>query len=228
MKSTLSAHEWFEKVQIAFQKAANTDKASAMEAYMKYQFQYLGIQKPIRAELTRSLFNQFNKPTLETCEELVPMLWDLPIREYHYFAMECLFHQRKQFNEHHLVLFEELMLKHSWWDTIDFISPVLTASVCQKYPELLSPTALRWNYNSNFWLQRASILIQLKYKKETNIELQFQLIQNRMNEKKFFIRKAIGWSLRELAKSFPKKVVLFVENNPISNLSRREALKHLG
>jgi 3-methyladenine DNA glycosylase AlkD len=116
---------------------------------------------------------------------------------------------------------------HSWWDSIDFISPNLSGSLCQKYPHLLMPTCQRWNLDDHFWIRRASLIIQLRCKQETQTELLFEMIRPLMHEKEFFIRKAIGWSLRELAKSQPEIVLSFVENNPISSLSKREALKHL-
>lgn len=223
----ISASEWFETVQIQFNAVANPEKAIAMAAYMKNNFQFLGIPKPIRSEETKKMFTEYGKPTLEILDQLVPMLWEKPIREYHYFAMECLFHQRKHFKESDITLFESLMNVHSWWDTIDFISPNLAGSLCQKFPDLLIPTCERWNMDSHFWIRRAGVIIQLRYKQHTNTELLFNMIRPLMHEKEFFIRKAIGWSLRELAKFQPEVVIHFVENNSLSPLSRREALKHI-
>jgi 3-methyladenine DNA glycosylase AlkD len=223
----LSASEWFDAVQIQFNAVSNPEKASAMGAYMKNQFRFLGIPKPIRAVETKKLFSLYGKPSLEILDQLVPMLWELPIREYHYFAMECLFHQRKHFRESDINLFESLMNVHSWWDTVDFISPNLSGFLCQKYPHLLIPTCERWNLDNHFWIRRASLIIQLRYKQKTQTDLLFEMIRPLMHEKEFFIRKAIGWSLRELAKSQPEKVISFIENSPISPLSKREALKHI-
>jgi 3-methyladenine DNA glycosylase AlkD len=223
----LSATAWFEAIQIQFNAVSNPQKASAMEAYMKNHFRFLGIPKPIRAIETKKLFSMYGKPSLEILDELVPMLWEMPIREHHYFAMECLYHQRKHFRESDIYLFESLMNVHSWWDTIDFISPNLAGSLCQKFPHLLVPTCIRWNADNHFWIRRASLIIQLRYKQHPHPELLFDMIRPLMLEKEFFIRKAIGWSLRELAKSQPEKVLSFVENNPISPLSKREALKHV-
>ena len=227
MNQLLSASQWLDAVQIQFKSVSNPERASAMEAYMKNHFQFLGIPKPIRAVETKKLFEEFGKPSLEILDQLVPMLWEKPIREFHYFAMECLFHQRKYFRETDIALFESMMNVHSWWDTIDFISPNLAGSLCQKYPHLLIPTCERWNLDSHFWIRRASVIIQLRYKENMNTDLLFNMIRPLIHEKEFFIRKAIGWSLRELAKFQPELVVHFVENNSLSPLSKREALKHL-
>ena len=228
MKKHLSAEQWFMEVRKAFDAAKDPVRAAAMEAYMKNNFRFIGIPKPIRARITRELFNRFEKPTLEILDTLVPLFWETPVREYHYFAMECLFHQRKHFRESDIHVFEKMMRVHSWWDSIDFISPNLSGFLCKKYPHLLVPTCKRWNADPDFWLQRASLLVQLKYKQDTDAELLFSLIRPLLAEKEFFLRKAIGWSLREYAKYAPEKVVSFVENNPLSPLSRKEALKHLG
>ena len=227
MKVTLGAQDWFIVVQDSFSAIANPSKAEAMSAYMKYQFKYLGIQKPLRAEATRNLFSLYEKPSLEVLDELVPLLWESQFREYHYFAMECLFHQSKHFRLTDIDFLESLMRKNSWWDSIDYLSPVLAAAYFKKYPSYLIPISKRWNKDKNFWIQRASLLVQLKYKKESNWELQFDLIQNLMHEKEFFIRKAIGWSLRELAKTDAEAVRDFVLSNPLSALSKKEALKHI-
>ncbi len=77
----------------------------------------------------------------------------------------------------------------------------------------------------NFWLQRTALLFQLKYKTQTDVELMFDLIMRLSHEKKFFIRKAIGWILREYSKTNPKAVIYFVENNQLSHLSKTETLK---
>lgn len=224
---TLSSSEWYEVVKNRFDLVSNSERAIAMAAYMKNNFQFLGIPKPIRAVETKKLFSEFGKPTLKILDQLVPILWEKPIREYHYFAIECLFHQRKHFRESDIVLLESLMNVHSWWDTIDIISPNLAGFFCQKFPHLLIPTCERWNMDAHFWMRRASVIIQLRYKQNTNTGLLFNMILPLMHEKEFFIRKAIGWSLRELAKFQPEEVVHYVENNSLSPLSRREALKHL-
>lgn len=224
---TLSSSEWYEVVKNRFDLVSNSERARAMDAYMKNNFQFLGIPQPIRAVETKKLFSKFGKPTLGILDQLVPILWEKPIREYHYFAIECLFHQREHFRESDIVLLESLMNVHSWWDTIDIISPNLAGFFCRKFPHLLIPTCERWNMDTHFWMRRASVIIQLRYKQNTNTELLFNMIRPLMHEKEFFIKKAIGWSLRELAKFQPEEVVHFVENNSLSPLSAREALKRL-
>ncbi|PJA52234.1 MAG: DNA alkylation repair protein, partial [Candidatus Marinimicrobia bacterium CG_4_9_14_3_um_filter_48_9] len=88
---------------------------------------------------------------------------------------------------------------------------------------------VKWSNSENFWMRRSAIIGQLKLKRQTNAELLFGFCGKMAHEKEFFIRKAIGWALREYAKTNPNAVKHFVENmgEKLSGLSRREALKHL-
>jgi 3-methyladenine DNA glycosylase AlkD len=210
MKKVLTAQEWFENIEVLFSQHADPLKAPAMEAYMKNNFRFLGISKPERAALSKTLFGFYGKPSLDVLHALIPLLWEQPYREYHYLGMECLYFQRKHFQASDLALFETMMRKHSWWDSIDFISPKLVASLCLKFPDLLQPTIESWSSDADFWMRRAALLIQLKYKEHTQTELLFDCIRKLAHEKEFFIRKAIGWTLRELAKTDAETVRDFV------------------
>jgi len=226
MNNTIASKEWLIHAKLVFKDAGLKADALAMSAYMKNKFAFYGIKKPFRAELTKQIFAEKGIPGKDVFREIVEMLWDEPYRELHYLALEILFRNKKHFLPNDVYLFEEMMRSNSWWDSIDYITPTLTYHLFKAYPELKVTTLLKWNEDGDFWLQRASIIAQLKEKQETDINLQFKLISNLVNEKEFFIRKAIGWSLRELAKSYPEEVINYVNTNKLSALSRKEALKH--
>jgi 3-methyladenine DNA glycosylase AlkD len=95
----------------------------------------------------------------------------------------------------------------------------------QKYPEFISPCTNKWIRSKNFWLQRTTILFQLNYKEKTDETLLFDTIKKFTGSTEFFIQKAIGWALREYFKTFPEKVIRFVNETPMAPLSKREALK---
>jgi len=96
----------------------------------------------------------------------------------------------------------------------------------QGFPSLRAVSQIpKWLASGNMWLQRTALLFQLKYKTGTDVELMFQIIRQLAESKEFFIRKAIGWALREYSKTNPAAVMNFVESHPLSNLSKREALK---
>jgi len=227
MNNTSAQINWVIQAKKVFKSSAVPSDAIAMSAYMKNNFLFFGLKKPLRAELTRQIFMQEGIPGKDIFREIVADLWNEPFRELHYLALEVLFRNKNHFLLEDIFLFEEMIKSNSWWDSIDYISPTLCFHLFKSFPELKSPTLVKWNEDSNLWLRRASIIAQLKEKNDTDIGLQFKLISNLLHEKEFFIKKAIGWSLRELAKSSPETVLNFVNTNNLSPLSRKEALKHL-
>jgi 3-methyladenine DNA glycosylase AlkD len=120
---------------------------------------------------------------------------------------------------------EKLVTTKSWWDTVDFLASNAAGPWFRKFPEKKSEITSRWNASENFWLQRMSILFQLKYKAETDTKILRSYILPLMESKEFFIRKAIGWALREYAKTDPKFVSKLVKELPLSPLSKKEAMK---
>lgn len=227
MKNQLNPTEWTHSAIDLFSNHKNAERAAAMAAYMKNRFPFYGIPKPERAEITKELFHEQGVPSGDALREIVCLLWDQPERELHYLALECLAKGKKEIREDDIFLYEELMRQHSWWDSIDFISPTLCGTWFRKFPQKREFILRKWNSDTDFWIRRASLLAQLKEKTESDEQLLFSLIIPLLNEKEFFIRKAIGWSLRELAKHKSDAVLSFVEQHELSPLSRREALKHL-
>ena len=210
-----------------FEKHANPDRAVKMRAYMKNQFDYLGLQSPLRRELTKQFFSENGYPEPNQLATIVDICWRLPQREYKYFAMELMVKMRKKAGHDAIHLYEKLITDESWWDTIDLIAPSLVGYHLQQYPEERITYINKWVASDNIWLKRSSILFQLKYKSETDTRLLSSIILKLKDSKEFFIRKAIGWILREYSKTDPGFVVRFVQTHELSGLSHREALKWL-
>ena len=208
--------------------ASHADKSNAgpMERYMKNQFPFLGIKAPLRRELSKQLLREQGIP--ENWEQAVEHLWELPEREYQYVAMDLLEKRKKQLTPEHLPWIVHWITTKSWWDTVDYLAAHTTGKLFSLYPELIRPNTTAWVQGDNIWLARTAILFQLSYKAKTDQELLFSLIESCAASNQFFIQKAIGWSLREYAKTEPEAVRGFVERTVLSNLSKREALKHLG
>ncbi|MGO4109701.1 DNA alkylation repair protein [Paenibacillus sp. YAF4_2] len=209
-------------------KHANPENARSMEAYMRNQFPFLGLKTPERKQLTREFWKEHGLPKGELLLQTVSELWQLPEREYQYTAMVLLDKHRKQAERSHIEVLERLVVTKSWWDTVDIIAGQLIGFHLSKYPELLADYPDRWIHSENMWLRRTAILYQLKYKGSTDTDRLFHYIDLQKEESEFFIRKAIGWALREYAKTEPDVVRRFVNETPISSLSVREALKHIG
>ena len=156
---------------------------------------------------------------------MVKQLWNEPQRELHYFAQEYAFKYLKQTTVDDIEFYEWLIINKSWWDTVDFVAPKLIANYFKMFPEKRAEIIDRWINSNNIWLQRSSILFQLKYKEATDLEILSYIIKSLSNTKEFFINKSIGWVLREYGKTNPEWVINFCEANPLSKLSNKEALR---
>jgi len=209
-----------------FNENADSIKAPKMEAYMKNKFSMFGINAPLRNAISKPFLQKESLPPKNELPEIVKTLWDKPQREIHYFALELMFNYAKQFEKHDIELLEYMLTRKSWWDTVDFIAAKLLGTYFRLYPEQILPITSQWLSSENIWLQRSCLLFQLKYKTNVDTLLLSQIINQLNHTNTFFINKAIGWVLREYAKTDPAWVINFVQNTPLSNLSKKEALKH--
>jgi 3-methyladenine DNA glycosylase AlkD len=210
-----------------FRENADKENAIPMKKYMKNKFEFFGIKKPRREELTKEFLRSNGMPDTESIQGIIKELWKLPQREYQYIGQGLLGKLVKNLDKDFIHLFEYMIKNKSWWDTVDFIAINLVGDHLLKYPELIKPYAQKWISSDNMWLQRTAILFQLKYKENTDINLLFTYIKKCFASKEFFIQKAIGWALREYSKTNPKEVITFVNNSDLAPLSKREALKWL-
>lgn len=216
------------KLESWLRQHANPKNARAMEAYMRNQFPFLGLKTPDRTQLTREFWKDHGTPKGEELLQAADELWELPEREYQYTALVLLDKHRKQADMLHIERLEHLIITKSWWDTVDIVAGSLIGFHLLKYPELAADYPDRWIRSDNRWLRRTAILYQLKYKKMTDAERLFRYAEQLKDENEFFIRKAIGWALREYAKTDAEAVKQFVARTALSPLSAREALKHVG
>ena len=208
--------------------AANPELARPMEAYMKNRFPFLGIKKPERAALLKPFLKEAREAELHLINSAVEQLWALPEREFHYAAMGLMDQKKKYWNVGSFSLMESLITHKSWWDTVDHIAAnQLGTYLLRQTPEFRRKTALRWSADNNMWLNRTALIFQLKYKEHTDAELLFSLAETHSQSKEFFIRKAIGWALRQYAYTAPEDVRAFLQCTPLHSLSVREASKHL-
>lgn len=215
------------ETRLAFENQINPVKAQKMKAYMRNQFEYIGMNSELRKIIQRKIIQKLGVPEVEQLEVVVRELWKLPEREYQYFAIELLKSRIKKVPADIIKLLEDIILTKSWWDTIDFISPSLVGVIFKHYPELIIPVTDRWMDSENIWLQRSCILFQLKYKEDMNLELLYKFIDRLKDSKEFFIKKSIGWILRQYSKFNPAEVRRFVESTDLQALSIREAMKYV-
>lgn len=218
------------ELETEFEKNRNDLEASGMSCYMKNRFQYFGIKKPIRADIQKKWFAII--PTNLSREqkwELVCELWQKEYREFHYTAMDWVGKWKENDihpeDSQHI---EFLLTNHSWWDSVDNLASNFLARYMKKFSEKRIILVSNWRNGENMWLRRSCLIFQLKYYAETDFDLMKDLINQFKHEKEFFIQKAIGWCLRQYAKTEPDLVKIFVEESGIQGLAKREALKHIG
>jgi len=224
----MNIKEYHKHLSDALQAAANSVVAAGAKKYMKNQSDFFGVGSPKRKEILRVFLNENSFPVTEDIEAFAHLCWDSPQREMQYCCMEIMYRMRKKLTPAHLPLFEKLIQTKGWWDTVDFIAPSLAAFILKNNPHLMDETILRWQRHDNMWMRRSAILHQLKYKQDTDENRLFATCKALAHEKEFFIRKAIGWALREYSKVNPDAVIQFVAATELSGLSQREALKRIG
>ena len=218
---------YINKLELEYKKFQNTEYALSQSAYMRNMFAYFGLKSEKRREISKTFLKENGKPKQENLLELIKLLWQKPQRDFQYFALDLLEKQATKFREEDLQVIEYMIIEKSWWDTVDLIAAKLAGKYFKKFPEKTIPTTHKWMASGNIWLQRSALLFQLKYKKNTDTALLFSYITALKDSKEFFIRKAIGWILREYSKTNAQQVIDFVNQTKLSVLSEKEALKWL-
>jgi 3-methyladenine DNA glycosylase AlkD len=223
---TVSSDVVIDVIREGLATLADPAKAPAMQAYMKSSMPFYGVQKPVRAKLATSVFAEHPLDGFDAWERTIQTLWrGATFREERYMALALL--QDRRYAAYRtmeaLPLYEELIVTGAWWDYVDEVS-------CGPLGELLpeaAPALRAWSIDAVMWKRRASIIAQVRRKRETDFALLTDCIEPNRADSEFFIRKAIGWGLRAFAWVDPEAVVVYCDTHELSPLSRREALKNL-
>ena len=208
---------------------ADADKAASMAAYMKTDMPFYGVQKKGRTEVFRAMTKRFPIDDLDGYRSAIEALWIQPHREEKYLAVGIAKHYREFLTFDNFDLYRRLIVEGAWWDFVDEVAIHCVGIVYLEDRERTQPTIERWIDDDSMWLRRTSLISPIKHKAETDHEVLFDHCLRRSYEKEFFIRKAIGWTLREYAKTEPDRVRAFLLDNRDcwSGLTFREAGKHL-
>ncbi len=216
------------ELQKSFIEAADSKTAQSQSAYMRNQFAFLGLPKPKRALLQKLLFKKYTIANEHDLKEAILLLWDLDAREFQYVAVDLAIKYKKLFSPTSISFFKTLIMKKSWWDTVDHLAIKLVGFLASKHHHLL-PALKDWAKDDCMWVRRTALLFQIQWKKNTLEEVLFGHCQSLMHEKEFFIRKAIGWSLRQYSKVSPQAVKRFIDLHRahLSPLAIKEGYKYL-
>jgi 3-methyladenine DNA glycosylase AlkD len=199
-----------------------------MAAYMKNKFEFLGVRSPAARAASKPFLRAAKGVSGDELVAFVNQCWAQPEREFQYVAVTLTRKHVKKLEPSHLPDVENLITTKSWWDTVDSLAAWTVGPMVSAYPEL-GAVMDTWIEDDNLWLVRTAILHQLSYKESVDADRLFRYAERQAEHPDFFVRKAIGWALRQHARVDPDAVRAFVaeHDDQLSGLSKREALKHL-
>lgn len=203
---------------------ADAARAPAMRAYMRDQFPFLGVATPERREALRPVLRPLKGAPAADLLQAANELWAFAEREYQYAAIDLLAMHWKQLSAKELPALYSLVLRKSWWDSVDGLAGVIGDVLRFEHEGM--DQALQ---HESFWMRRIALLHQLGWRGKTDETRLFHYSLALGHENEFFIQKAIGWALRDYARYAPDNVARFIIENRsgLSKLSVREAAKHL-
>ncbi|SFQ68028.1 3-methyladenine DNA glycosylase AlkD [Amycolatopsis arida] len=207
-------------------------RAERMRRYMKSAMPFRGVPAPERRRLARRLFQEHPLSDVDEWLRAVRELWHgAAFREERYVAVDLTGHRAYAgWQTAELVpLYEELIVTGAWWDFVDEIAVQRIGPILRADPASVTPVLRRWAGDEDRWKRRTAVICQLTSAEATDLDLLVHAVTASARDPDFFLRKGIGWALRQYARTDPGWVRSFVAEHPeLSALSRREALKHLG
>lgn len=217
-------------VQSELRARADPDRVEPMQRYMKTTMPFYGVQATPRKDVLRAVKTAYRPTDIEQYGAVVDTLWALPHREEKYLALDYATAYKKfVIDRANLPRFERMVREGGWWDFVDLIAARLIGRMWAAHRAALNPVIDAYVADEDMWIRRTSLLAHLGHKQDTDEERLYATILQLAPEKEFFIRKAIGWVLREYSKTRPERVRAFVDKNAssLSGLSLREARKYL-
>ena len=224
-------------VRAALAEVGDPGRAAQQQAYMKSELPYVGLGAPALKTLLRPILADHRFADRAQWEAAALELFeDATHREEWYAAVALLRHRpnRAWLDPDLLPLLEELVRFGAWWDVVDEIAGHLVGQVLLDHRAAATPAIEAWALDpKSLWVRRTAMLAQLRHAEATDTDLLERVLVANLDDtaygREFFIRKALGWALRQHARTDPAWVRTFVGTHAdrLSGLSRREALKHL-
>lgn len=220
------------KLRKTLQHAGDPIKAPAMQAYMKSTMPYHGVPTPQLRKICKTTFADLEFASRPDWQAQVLELWrNARFREERYAALYLAGDRRAQLFQTFstMKVYEELIVTGAWWDYVDHIASHRVGQILRNDPAPMRRKMLSWSKSNNLWKRRTAILCQLRFKAETDFTLLYACIEPSIGSQEFFLRKAIGWALRQYAWTDSAEIKRYVGLNGarLSGLSRREALKNI-
>ncbi len=219
--------EVLSRVTRSFQDARDPVRAAQQAAYMRHQFVFLGLAATTRRTLARAALRGLPRPAEADLRAVALACWAREEREFQYFACDWLRTHIAVPGPGFLATLRTLITTRPWWDTVDPLATRVAGGLVRRHPELVRRMD-QWSADDDLWLVRTALLHQLHHGAGTDTARLFGYCTRQAGHPGFFVRKAIGWALRQYARTDPQAVLDFVAATPeLSGLSVREATKHL-
>jgi 3-methyladenine DNA glycosylase AlkD len=212
--------------------AADPAQAAPMQRYMKSEMPYWGVKTAPQRRIFKAIFDEHRLADRIAWRDTVLLLWrGAGRREERYAAINLTGHRfyREYQDRESLPIYEEMVVTGAWWDYVDGIASHRIGGLLATDRGWMTAEMRRWSVDVDLWKRRTSIICQLGFKADTDLELLYGCIEPNVADTEFFIRKAIGWALRQYAWIDPDEIVRYVTANAdrLSGLSKREALKNV-
>ena len=220
------------KLRKALRQAGDPAKAKAMQAYMKSTMPCHGVPVPLLRQICSALWVDARFDDASDWQAQVLQLWrQARFREERYAALYLAGHrQARPFQTPAAMkMYEEMIVTGAWWDYVDDIASHRIGGILRDYPNTMRSKMLSWSKSNDLWKRRASIICQLGFKADTDLQLLYACIEPSLISREFFLQKAIGWAPRQYAWTESRAIRKYVSLNRrrLSKLSQREALKNI-
>ena len=217
-----------DELRTMLERAAIPADAAPMAAYMKDRFTFLGVKTPARRTASKPLIRESRRLEPDEVITLADELRAQPEREFHYVASDLLRAHDQRLRADHIAAMERFITTDAWWDTVDALASPTVGTMVLNHPALVEVMD-DWIGSDDIWLARTAIIHQLRFDELTDEARLFRYADRRAADREFFIRKGIGWALRQHARTNPDAVRAFVDErrDRLSGLTIREATKHL-
>lgn len=217
------------QVRAELAAAADPAKAPKMQAYMKSAMPYHGVPSPVFTKLARALLREHPVRDAAVWRRDALALWrGAKFREERYFAISLTGDARARAFQTPaaMPMYEEMIVDGAWWDYVDAIAIHRVGPIFDGHRNVMRKQMLRWSRCGDMWKRRTSIICQVALKDRIDLEMLYACIEPSLDSKEFFLRKAIGWALRQHAWRDPEEVQRYIVEHEarLSPLSKREAL----
>lgn len=211
---------------------AQPAKAPQMQAYMKSQMPYLGVTSPDRKKALKAVFDETPLQDAAVWQSTALRLWDGATHREHRYAAIALTGYRayRSFQTMDAMpMYEHFIVDGAWWDYVDEVAIHRVGPLLAVDPKVMKRLMRAWSKDDDIWRRRTSIICQIANKGDADLKLLYDAIKPSIEHKEFFVRKGIGWALRQIAWSDPDEVIRYVTEHAdrLSGLSKREALKNV-